>query len=178
MSGKDSKIKRNLLLLSMLTALMLFCMTSISATAPSYRFSLQSDGKTEQYAVPGDIITVTFTLERTDSTEAYPMYAMQNEIRYDSTFFELVEDSVQPGNGVFAKDVVINDREHELYMNYLSLSGGVDWDVSTVVGSFQLRVIGSSGSSVIQCSDCSVSRPDGSGSYPFVISDLTVTVSD
>ena len=172
------KIKRYLLLLSMLTALMLFCMTSISATAPSYRFSLQSDGKTEQYAVPGDIITVTFTLERTDSTEAYPMYAMQNEIRYDSTFFELVEDSVQPGNGVFAKDVVINDREHELYMNYLSLSGGVDWDVSTVVGSFQLRVIGSSGSSVIQCSDCSVSRPDGSGSYPFVISDLTVTVSD
>ncbi len=172
------KIKPYLMLFSMLTALMLFCVTFISATAPSYRFSLQSDGKTELYAAPGDIITVTFTLERTDSTEPYSMYAMQNEIRYDSTFFELVEDSVQPGNGVFAKDIVINGREHELYMNYLSLSGGIHWGPTTTVGSFQLRVIGDSGSSVMQCLDCSVSRSDGSGSYPFVTSDLTVIVSD
>ena len=28
----------------------------------------------------GDIITVVFTLERTDSTDAYTIYAMQNEI--------------------------------------------------------------------------------------------------
>ncbi len=165
--------------LIVIVCMMLLCIIPVSAASdPSYLFSLRIDGETEAYASPGDIITVVFTLHRTDSEDIYPMYAMQNEIRYDSTFFELIEDSITVRDGIVTRDIRINDREHELYMNYLSLTGGVDWSTKTEIGSFQLRVIGEKGFSVISCQDCSVSRPDGSGSYPFAAEALRVTVSD
>ncbi len=164
---------------SIIVCITLFCIIPLSAaSAPSFCFSLQIDGETETYASPGDIITVVFTLDRTDSKDAYPMYAMQNEIRYDSTFFELIEDSITVGEGIVTRDIRINDREHELYINCLSLSGGVDWNAKTSIGSFQMRVIGEAGFSIISNQDCSISRPDGSGSYPFVTENLTVIVSD
>ncbi len=172
------KFRKRLRFTILLIIVMLFCIISISAAEPTFRFSMSVDGKAEKRAEPGDIITVVFTLERTDSSEPYSMYAMQNEIRYDSTFFELVEDSLIIKEGIVANDTRINDSERELYMNFLSLSGGVRWNSKTNVGSFQLRVIGKEGASVIRCCDCSVSRPDGSGSYSFETSDVTVVVSE
>ncbi len=163
----------------LMIAVLIICILPISAAQePAFCFSLQTDGKSEKHASPGDIITVVFTLERTDSTDPYPMYALQNEIRYDSTFFELIEDSIIVKEGIVTRDIRINDRERELYMNFLSLSGGVTWSTQTNIGSFQMRVIGENGASVISSRDCSVSRPDGSGSYPFVTSDITVIVSE
>ena len=171
--------KIHLLLIILLIAALCFTAVPVSAAQdPAFCFSLQVDGNAEKHAAPGDIITVVFTLERTDSADPYAMYAMQNEIRYDSTFFELIDDSLIVREGIVTRDIRVSDREHELYMNFLSLSGGIHWTPKTNVGSFQMRVIGESGSSVISCRDCSVSRPDGSGSYSLVTSDMTVIVSE
>lgn len=52
----------------------------------SFLFSLTANGKDTVEVETGDIITVVFQLDRTDANEQYMMYAMQNEIRYDSNF--------------------------------------------------------------------------------------------
>ena len=134
--------KRIIFILLLITALCFSTVNISAAQDPAFCFSLQVDGNAEKHAVPGDIITVVFTLERTDSADPYAMYAMQNEIRYDSTFFELIDDSFIIKEGIVTRDIRVNNRERELYMNFLSLSGGIHWTPKTNVGSFQMRVLG------------------------------------
>lgn len=76
---------------------------------------------------PGDVITVSFTLKRTDAEEAYTMYAMQDEIAYDSNFFELVDGSALVTNGIETRDLAMRDNMRKFYMNYVSMSGGDSW---------------------------------------------------
>lgn len=125
----------------------------------------------------GDIITVVLHLTRTDSQDAYTMYAMQDEIRYDSDFFELVEGNEILAEGIQSTDIAMRDNYREFYMNYLSLSGGKTWDAKTLIGSFQLRVIGTSGVSKITNEDYLVSLKDGSGSYQCEANELTIIIS-
>ena len=64
------------------------------------------------------------------------MYAMQDEIRYDSSFFRLVEDSALLGKGIQSTDISVLGGFREFYMNFLSFSGGEQWQPKTRVGSF------------------------------------------
>ena len=171
-------LRKTILQFLILVSMVLLCTIGVSAREPTFHFSLQVDGNSEKQVSTGDIITVVFTLERTDNTEPYSMYAMQNEIRYDSTFLELVEDSFFLKEGIVTKDIRLNDYERELYMNFLSLSGGVNWNAKTNIGSFQIRVIGTSGASLISSQDCSVSRAGGNGSYSLTTSDVIIVVSE
>lgn len=150
---------------------------SAQSESLSFLFELTADGKSVIEVEKGDIITVVFRLHRTDASAQYTMYAMQNEIRYDSTFFELVEDSVILNHGVVSTDIAMVDQYREFYMNYLSTSGGEQWDASAVVGSIQLRVIGEMGTTTITNQDYLVSKQDGSDSYPCEAQDLTVVLS-
>ena len=69
----------------------LFSMTAEAAEdAKAFSFELTVDGKDTKEVKTGDIITVVLRLKRTDKAEDYSMYAMQDKIRYDSQFFELV----------------------------------------------------------------------------------------
>lgn len=172
-------MKRLLSLLIVLVLALSFCTLPAYAADSSrdYLFELAVDGSDRKEAEPGDIITVVFTLKRQDSTDAHTMYAMQNEIRYDSAFFELVEGSELLGDGVEMKDLGLRDGQREIYMNFLSLSGGKNWNSSTTVGSFQLRVIGEHGSSRIQSTDYLVSTADGSDHFQAAARDVTVIVT-
>ena len=143
----------------------------------SFSYDLTVDGKDTKEVEPGDIITVVLKLRRTDLAEPYMMYAMQDEIRYDSTFFELVEGSAVLENGVVSTDVAKVDEYREFYMNYLSMSGGSQWDADMLVGSFQLKVIGQSGVTQITNQDYLVSFKDGSGSYACDANDVTIILS-
>ena len=170
---------RRILTILVLLGIAVGCALGISASNDqTFHFSLQVDGGSEKKVSTGDIITVMFTLERTDSEMPYTQYAMQNEIVYDSTFFSFVEDSF------FVKDTIVSNRvsadpfEERVYMNYLSLSGGTSWNAKTTIGSFQLRVTGKSGSARISNQNCSVSRADGSSSYAYTTQDILIVVSD
>ena len=165
-------------LLAALTLLALAVPAFAVDESRSFDFALSVDGSSEKKAVTGDVITVTFTLRRTDAAEDYTMYAVQNEILYDSTFFELVPDSAMVMQGVQTNDLARRDTDRAFYMNYVSLSGGESWKASAVVGTFQLKVIGTAGSSVIRSSENRVSTKDGSDSYAAAVQDVTVTVSD
>ena len=166
----------------LLAVLMLLLAMAVPAFAvdesQQFDFSLTVDGSAEKKAATGDIITVMFTLRRTDAAEDYPMYAVQNEILYDSTFFELVPDSAMVASGVQTTDLARRDDDRAFYMNFVSLSGGETWKATTVVGTFQLKVIGTAGSSVIRNSANQVSTKDGQDSYAATAQDVTVTVSE
>lgn len=131
----------------------------------TFLFELLSDGKDTVEVKKGDVITINFRLKRTDLGENYTMYGMQNEIRYDKNFFELVKDGIEANEGIVTKEIDTVERYRECYMNYLSMSGGSQWEADTLVGRMQLKVIGNSGVSQITSQDCLVSLPDGSGSY-------------
>lgn len=163
-----------------MTLLLLIPMLSLTVSAagdPVLNYELSIDGLNVKEAEPGDIVTVTLYLQRTDADEPYTMYAMQSEIRYDSAFFELVEDSAHLYDGINTTDISVGGGFREFYMNFVSLSGGTQWQARTRVGSFQLKVIGTEGVSTITNEDFLVSLPDGNGSYPCETNELTVILT-
>lgn len=151
--------------------------TGSGSAAPSFLFELSVDGKDAKEVEPGDVITVVLRLKRTDANEEYTMYAMQDEIRYDSTFLELVEGSAIVSTGIASTDIAMVDRYREFYMNYLSMAGGEKWNADTLIGSFQLKVTGDSGVTKISSEDYLVSYKDGSGSYPCEANEVTIILS-
>ena len=166
---------------TLMAVIMLLSMCSVTSFAtaetPEFNFELSVDGKDTKEVKTGDIITVTLKLKRTDTDQQYTMYAMQDEIRYDSTFFELVENSAVLSSGISTTDIAMVDRYREFYMNYLSMSGGMQWEADTLIGSFQLKVTGESGVTHITNEDYLVSLQDGSGSYNSTANELTIILS-
>ena len=164
-------------------ALALLVLLSCAATAyavddsRAFFFELSVDGTDQKQVLPGDVITVVFTLHRTDSQDDYPMYAMQNEIRYDSEFFKLVEGSAMLSDGISTTEIGLRDNFREFYMNYVSLFGGEDWKAKRLIGSFQLEVIGTSGVTKITNQDYLVSTADGRDVYAAACQDVTVILS-
>ena len=124
-----------------------FCVMPVMAadTSREYFFELAVDGKDTKQVQKGDVITVVFTLRRTDSDQDGLMYAMQNEIRYDSKFFKLVEGSALLSSGISTTDIGLRDDYREFYMNFVSLSGGENWTAERLIGSIRLEVIADSG---------------------------------
>lgn len=166
------------LILSVVMLSALFCLPAFGAESDmTFSFELSIDGRQEKTVQTGDVITVVFRLKRTDADEKYKMYGMQNEIRFDSSFFELVEGNEIVTSGIRTKLLNLRDQHKEFYMNYVSMSGGSNWQADYLVGSFQLRVIAKSGVSVITNEDYKVSRPDGS-KYEGSANQLTIRLSD
>ena len=177
--GKLKKIGMAFMVLAFLLLSPLYFSVKAEAADDSMTFSyeLSVDGKDTKEVETGNIITVVLRLKRTDKSEDYTMYAMQDEIRYDSQFFELVEGSAVLSDGIASTDIAMVDQYREFYMNYLSMSGGEQWEPDTMVGSFQLKVIGTSGVSTISNQDYLVSVKDGSESYKCEAQGVTVIIS-
>ena len=171
------KIIRTLLAVIMACILLPHLVLPVQAAEEKYLFELSVDGRATKEVKTGDIITVVLRLKRTDKAEDYTMYAMQDEIRYDSQFFELVDGSAVLSDGIVSTDIAMVDQFREFYMNYLSMSGGEKWKADTLIGSFQLKVIGTSGVSTISNQDYLVSMKDGSDSYLSDAKDVTIILS-
>lgn len=164
-------------LLALLLLLPVLRMPAAAAKDPEFRFELTVDGKDAVEARPGDVLTVTLHLYRTDRNADFTMYAMQDEIRYESSFFKLVKGSELLADGIQSTDLAVEDGMREFYMNFVSFTGGKTWASKTRVGSFQLRVTGNSGVHTITNEDFLVSLPDGSGSYQCEANELTIILS-
>ncbi len=166
-----------ILALSVVVLLGLFPTAAYAAEEPTFLFELTVDGKELKKVETGDIITVTLRLKRTDADERYTMYAMQNEILYDSSFFELVPGGEVLSPGIRSSDVAGSERPfREFYMNFLSFGGGEQWKTNTMIGSFQLKVLATNGASKIKNTDFLVSFKDGSGKYEAVGNELVVAL--
>ncbi len=155
-----------------------FAAFAAESAEPSYRYQLSVDGQEEKIVQTGDVITVLLKLQRTDADEPYTMYSMQAEIRYDSRFFEPVENSKLLASDIRSTDIVVDENYREVYMNFVSFTNTTTWSASTIIGSFQLRVIATEGSSQITNEDYSVSLQDGSGDYSCGTNSLTVKFAE
>lgn len=146
-------------------------------TSRSYSFDLSVNGANEVHAAPGDIITVVFTLRRTDSTEPYTMYAVQDEIRYDDDFIRPLENGSVVASGVQHQDIALWDGERAFYMNFVSFADGEQWSANQIVGTFQMEVLATSGVTTLKNENYLVSLRDGSDSYLGTANDLSIIVS-
>ncbi len=144
----------------------------------TFTYQLTVDGKDTKRVETGDIITVMLKLRRTDAEENYNMHSMQDEIRYDSTFFRLVEGGAITSTGITVTDIAMVDHHREYYMNYLSFSDNEIWSPETIIGSFQLEVTAENGITNLTNQDFLVSLPDGSGSYECTATGVKVILSE
>lgn len=160
---------------------LLVCLLPLGASAADgsreYDFALTADGGSTVTASPGQIITLTLILNRTDSQESADMYAVQAELLYDSTFLELVDSSVMTAPSVEWTDMARRTGGRAFYLNFLSRSGGESWPAKVQLGSFQMKVLGTTGTSVIRSENCLVSVQDGSQSFSATSNDVQVVVS-
>ncbi len=172
-------MKNLLALLLILTILALSCAAPALAVdgERSYEFRLSIDDQLQKNAESGQLITATLLLKRTDKNESALMRAMQAEIEYDGSFLELVESSVITARGVEWTDMARRTGDRAFYLNYLSLSGGEEWESEVVMGVFQFKVLGEQGVSTIHAVNCLVSAPNGVDSYRCVSNDVQVIVS-
>ena len=169
--------RRFVFLLTIILIFAALCVPVDAQEQPEFEFEVTVDGEDTVELNTGDVITVTLFLNRTDKDEPYTMYAMQSELRYDSSYFELVEDSVFLHHGVEYSDIAREGDYREFYMNFLSMSGGIEWQPRTRVGSFQLRVIATQGVTTITNEDFLVSNPYHENDYVSTSNALTVILN-
>lgn len=166
----------------LLAACLLMCLIPFSAFAVdesrSYELELTVNGSDEVRASPGDILTVNVTLRRTDSGETAAMYAMQDEIRYDDEFLQVMEGSVLTFSGIQTTDMALMDGDRTFYVNFLSLSGGTNWNAEILLATFQIKVLGEKGCTTLKNENALVSTRDGSDSYQMEVHDLLIIVTD
>lgn len=139
-----------------------------ASAAEGLTYRLSSDGETQVYAKTGDIITVTFTVLK-DGAEDYSLNVLQNEIKYNESFFQLVEGSVTAVKGrAELKHKLVGDR---IYMNDMLAT----FAPSQVMGTFQLKVIGTQGSGMVESTEAKAYASDGSA-FSITEENLTVTI--
>ena len=150
------KIKRifALILMFVLSLMMATQLTPIFAKEQSeisLDFALTSDGNQVVMANHNDVITVSFIMQRTDSNESYTTNGFQNYIHYDLSFFEFVEDSIvcyDTGSATAKKQNSITYGEIIQCQNM-----GKSYESTFIFCTFQLKIIGTSGSGMICCGD-------------------------
>lgn len=170
---------KKVLSIVLVVVMFLLCvpLTASAENTQLFSFELSVDGSDTKEVQTGDVITVLLRLKRTDSAEAYMMYAMQDEILYDSDFFELIEGSIVLAENITTTDIGLRDNHRAFYMNYLSMSDGEQWAADMLIGSFQLRVVGTSGVTRITNNNYLVSTSDGRESYPCQVNEVTIILS-
>lgn len=140
------------LMLSLCLCCSLVAPCAYAAGGTDLTYDLTVDGGESATVKPGDIITVTFVIK---SDSAHSVSVLQNEIIYDQSFFEYVPGSATVvkggGNALFQTRT---DGTHIIKASYLSPSGG-SFRAEEVFCTFQLRVVGTSGSGWVTCDwDC------------------------
>lgn len=153
------------------------CTVFAADDSRSYNYDLSVGGEYEVRASTGQVLTVTLVLNRTDSSNPADMYGMQAEIFYDDTFLQLVENSVMTGPGVKWTDMGRRTGGRAFYLNFVSFAGGERWASEVVVGSFQMKVLATNGTSRITPQNCLVSTKDGKDSFKLTSNEVTVIVS-
>lgn len=148
-------------------------------TSMSFDYGLTANGNASVTAAPGEIITVALTLSRTDSSGDFPMYAVQGNIRFNSSFFELVQGSVSSAftTSSMALTGSWNGWTSISASAYSAAQEGDSWANSTELVSFRLRTL-RAGTSTIITRDCAVSTADGLDSYGMTSNNVDVIVKN
>ena len=112
------------------------------------QFELTADNGRSVYLVnPGQVITVSFTMKRTDSIENYTTNGFQNYIHYDLSFFEFVENSIVLYDTGIASAKKLNSITHGEIVQCQNM--GSTYVSEFLFCTFQLRVMQTAGSGMV-----------------------------
>ena len=164
--------KLTAVLLALALALTL-CVSVCAAGTPAVTHDLNCGGENRVTVKSGEIITVRYCIS---APEAVKVSAMQDEILYDHTFFELVADSDAVSSG-FA-DFSHSPREAISGERYVFFNTLCTRDLAaelTEVGTFRLRVTAQSGESTVRSTSVKAYDPNGT-LLGAVLNDLTVVI--
>ncbi len=164
--------------ITIIVCILIFALSISTALAVdnsrTYSFQLTSNGSSTAAIGVGDMITVKFTLAADNS---YALYAMQNEIKYDSRYLQYVDGSLSMTSGFNSGFRDMEDGINKLVlMNYVSdTAEGETINSSVVVGTFQLKAI-ANGTSTVSNEDYYCTTKTGANNYTATASDLIVNI--
>lgn len=170
------------ILLSLLLCFILFC-PAVSAAAGSqrsYNLDLTVNGDYNAVVNVGDEITLQVKLERTDAGKSgsYALYAVQDEIIYDSSYFSLIESSKIVADGY---DFNLRDSGNGKCIIISRLSyepQGIVTADSLVIATFRLKVLAGGGKAVeIISRNYKISTEDSTTTDTITSNNVNVTIS-
>ena len=138
-------------------------------------YSLDVGGENNITRASGETITVLYAVTpdsraRTSTT--------QNQIVYDHTFFQLVENSIKVmddySEAIATSTPIDTDGTHYIYYNS---TANINFSANkkAEIGTFQLKIIAKSGSSTVTNTKC-IATDANAVEFDSAVSDLTVTI--
>lgn len=143
-------MKRTISLLLTLALMFALSVTAFAASATAditLTYDLSVNGSNDIVVKTGDIITVSYKLS---ASETSSVSATQNEIYYDHTFFEFVDGSNKQSAGYTDYTTTLQERlSGKRYVYFNTIATHTHDTTPVEIGTFQLKVIASSGESSI-----------------------------
>ena len=181
------RIRNAYISLSLFLCLTLFCpvITVAAGSQRSYNLDLKVDGDYSTEVNVGDEVTFSVRLERTDGGKSgsYALYAVQDEIIYDSSYFSLLESSitVADGYGFNVRDMADGSRKYVI-LSRLAGAGqqeGIATGDNLTIATFKLKVIAGKGQTIeIISRNYKISTEDSTTTDTITSNNVTVTISD
>lgn len=136
-------------------------------------YDLTSGGKNDIVVKNGDVITVSYKLSASESASAS---VTQNEIYYDHTFFQLVEDSNKASTGFTDYTTSVQERlDGKRYVYFNTMTTHTHTTTPQEIGTFRLKVIATSGETTV--SSVNVKAEDSScNKFDSVTKNLHVSI--
>jgi hypothetical protein len=128
----------------------MLCVPTFASTATgdiTLTYDLKSGGSNDIVVHTGDVITVSYSLSASESTR---VSATQNEIYYDTDFFELVPDSISDSEGF--EDYITTNTERQngsWYVFFATAVTHVHDMTPSEIGTIQLKVIAEEGETTV-----------------------------
>jgi uncharacterized repeat protein (TIGR02543 family) len=143
-------VKKILSLFMGLVMVTMLCVPTFAATSTGdiiLTYDLKSNGSNDIVVQTGDTITVTYSLSASESTR---VSATQNEIYYDTDFFELDTDSISDSEG-FEDYLTANKKRQNgnWYVFFATAVTHVHDSTPSEIGTFRLKVIAKEGETTV-----------------------------
>jgi uncharacterized repeat protein (TIGR02543 family) len=134
---KKTNCKRRIsLMLAVVMAFSLFTSTAYSSSKDTtLNFDLSCDGEHSITVPTGTTVEVVYTLENTSADSAYDISSIQNEIYWDTNFFDL--DGIEPIYTSTGEDHVYSTGEHRVYFAQITAK---EYEPSQVIGIMKFTV--------------------------------------
>ena len=171
---------KRILSLAVALAMVFLSVCVFAAETDTLTFNLTADGKNEVTVASGSTVTVTFdvikeveeTEEETEEEDAtYFLNSLQNEIKYDESFFTFVENSIKLNTPEAKGGLKEKFAGKRVYMN----DSEATYKYEHTVGTFQLKVKATSGSGKVESTEMLAFDKDGAA-FIIEVKDLTVKI--
>lgn len=142
-----------------------------------FEFDITSSEKYTIDVLPGEVFTVTFRIYRMDADSDFIIHSVQNEIEFDSSVFELNEESISCDYRVSVHEFARGKTR--LFMNaYAVTAEGFEYIQGETFCSFTLTVKDNApaGSYYITNNEYEMSDSEGHAKYAIAVKDLTVNI--